>query len=197
MTDKPKKVRNQLTEAQAREKRILFAHIYAADPTRNGAKAAREAGFPSLTKDSKRLNRVACNLLRRPEVKEIIEKEMNERAARLRINADWLLMRMAAEVEADIADLYNPDGSIKPVHEWPPVWRQGLVAGFEVEELFQGKGDDRVPIGRLRKVKLTDRTRIKELIGRHINVGAFKDKVEHSVDDNLASLIARSMDIKD
>ncbi len=183
-----------MTQLEAREKRHRFATLYAADPKRNATAAAKEAGYGTNDTASKM---AGYKLLKHPEVIAIVEQEMESRAARLRINADWLLLKMVAEVEADIKDLYDEGGNIKPVTEWPLVWRQGLVAGFEVTELFDGTGKDRKHVGRMRKVKLTDRTRIKELIGRHIDVGAFKDKVEHSVDDNLASLIARSMDITD
>lgn len=183
------------TWARAREMRANFAHIYAADPKRNGAEAARQAGYLSVA--TKGLARIASRLLLLPDVVAIVEKETLDRAERLRINADWLLLKLVAEAEADVKDLYDPEGNILPVHDWPPVWRQGLVAGFDVTELYEGTGKDRKHVGRMRKVKLADRTRIKELIGRHISIGAFKDKVEHSVDSDLASLIARSMDIKE
>ena len=73
------------------------------------------------------------------------------------------------------------------------MWRQGLVAGIDVEELFEGRGKSREKIGRVRKIKLADRTRIKELLGKHVNVQAFKEKVEHDATERLVDLIAKSM----
>jgi phage terminase small subunit len=95
------------------------------------------------------------------------------RSERTRIDADWLLARLAAEAQADVNDLYNEDGRIKPVKDWPLIWRQGLVAGLEVETIGEGAGH-------LTKVKLSDRIKRLELIGKHIDVQAFKDKIEHT-----------------
>jgi phage terminase small subunit len=160
-----------LTDRQA-----LFVEEYLKDL--NATAAAGRAGY-STSGQNKGAD-IAHELMAKPAVRKAIEKALAERVERTRIDADWLLTRLADEAEADIADLYDDAGNIKPVREWPAVWRKGLVAGFEVEELFEGRGEDRKHIGRLRKVKLADRTKIKELIGRHVNVGAFKDRVEHT-----------------
>ena len=100
--------------------------------------------------------------------------EIQERAAvRAEISAAWLLKRLAEESTADIADLYAADGSLKPVKDWPLIWRQGLVAGLDVETIGEGAG-------RITKIKLSDRVKRLELIGKHIDVQAFKEKIEHS-----------------
>lgn len=112
-------------------------------------------------------------LLSNPKVGEVITALKAERSEKTGIDATWLLQRLAAEATADVNDLYSEDGRIKPVKEWPLIWRQGLVAGLEVETIGEG-------IGHLTKVKLSDRIKRLELIGRHIDVQAFKDKVEHT-----------------
>jgi phage terminase small subunit len=72
----------------------------------------------------------------------------------------------------------DDNGGLKPVHAWPLIWRKGLVAGVEVEDLWEGRGESREHIGRLHKVKLSDRIKRLELIGKHIDVQAFKEKIE-------------------
>lgn len=100
--------------------------------------------------------------------------ELQARAAeKAVVDAAWVLKRLADEATADVGDLYTDDGRIKPVHEWPLIWRQGLVAGLEVETIGEG-------IGHLTKVKLSDRIKRIELIGKHVGVQAFKEKIEHS-----------------
>ena len=47
-----------------------------------------------------------------------------------------MLKRLADEVTADLAEIYREDGSLKPLHEWPLIWRQGLVAGLDVDEIM-------------------------------------------------------------
>jgi hypothetical protein len=81
-------------------------------------------------------------------------------------------------------DGHLPSGSwgretlqLLPVHDWPAIWRQGLVQGVETEELFASVGKERMQIGVTRKVKLSDRVKRLELIGKHIGVNAFQEAV--------------------
>lgn len=162
--------------AKLNSRQALFVQEYLLDL--NATQAAIRAGYSQKT-----AQHLGYQLLQKTPVQEAIAAAQQERAKRTQIDADWLLTRLAEEAEADLADLYNLDGSLKPVHEWPEVWRKGLVAGVEVLEEFAGTGKDREQIGRVKKVKLADRVKVKELIGRHVNIGAFRDKVEHTGKD--------------
>jgi phage terminase small subunit len=70
--------------------------------------------------------------------------------------------------------------NLKPIHDWPDIWRKGLVAGVDVEELYEGRGESREYVGRVHKVKLSDRIKRIELIGKHVMVQAFKDQIDAS-----------------
>lgn len=144
----------------------------------NATQAAIRAGYSEDTAGS-----IGCENLTKPEIQARVAELQAERAAATRIDAAWLLSRLAEEAKADQADLYNEDGSLKPIREWPLIWRQGLVAGMEVDETYVGTGDERKVIARTRKVKISDRVKRLELIGRHIGVGAFKDVI------NLAGVV--------
>jgi len=48
--------------------------------------------------------------------------------------------------------------------------------------LFEGDGDQKHAFGLLKKVKIADKYRGLELLGRHLKL--FVDKVEQSVDDS-------------
>lgn len=48
------------------------------------------------------------------------------------------------------------------------------LAGFEIEELYDGKGENRQKIGYARKVKLLDRTPYLLMLGKYLN--AFPEK---------------------
>jgi len=147
----------------------------------NGTRAAKRAGFPEASAGSK-----ACQLLKRKDIGAAIIKAQEERSARTKIDADWLLRRLADEVEADLADLYHADGSLKPIHDWPMIWRKGLVSGIDIEKLQSGDATAAAV-----KLKLTDRSRKLEMIGRHIAVQAFKDNVAVDVIDR-AGMIGRA-----
>lgn len=148
----------------------------------NGTQAAIRAGYSERT-----ANEQAARLLANVSVAAAIRTAQEERSERTKVDADWLLSRLAEEATADIADLYDDSDRLRPVKEWPLVWRQGLVAGLEIEELYEGRGEDREHVGQLRKVKLSDRVKRLEMIGRHIGVQAFRDTVKL---DGLGEAIA-------
>ena len=89
-----------------------------------------------------------------------------------------MLTRLVEEAEADLADLFV-DNVLKPIEEWPKIWRQGLVAGLDTQELFA----DQAKIGNKVKLRLSDRIRRIELIGKHIGVNAFAERREISGPD--------------
>lgn len=121
----------------------------------------------------------AHQLLRNPKVAAAVAHAKAQRAERTQVDADWVLRRLHEEAEADMADLYDANGNLKPVAEWPKVWRTGLVAGVEtVMERVGTDADGKPEYSTVRKVKLADRTRIKELVGKHVDVGAFKERIE-------------------
>lgn len=121
--------------------------------------------------------------LRKPEIAQAIEAAQKARSERTKIDADWVLQRLALEAQADLADLYNPNGSLKPISEWPLVWRQGLVAGIETQQEYVNTDEGKQPDGIVHKVKLSDRIRRIELLGKHIAVGAFAERHEHTGKD--------------
>jgi phage terminase small subunit len=137
----------------------------------NATQAAIRAGYSERTARAQ-----GQRLLTNVDVAAALSKAKTDRSTRTKIDADWLLRRLADEAEADVADLYNEDGSLKPVKDWPVIWRKGLVAGIDVEEVtIEGS-----VIGVIRKLKLSDRTKRLELIGKHVDVQAFREQVEHS-----------------
>jgi Phage terminase, small subunit len=122
-------------------------------------------------------------LLSLAKVAEAVSKGQAKRQERTQIDADWVLQRLAVEADADLADLYDDKGSLKPVSEWPMIWRKGLVAGIETKQEFEEVDGRNVPAGLVHKVKLSDRIRRLELIGKHVAVGAFAEKHEHTGKD--------------
>lgn len=60
-------------------------------------KAARQIGAENLTK---------------PDVEALISRQLKERAARNDIDADFVIERITSELDADLADLFNPNRAI-------------------------------------------------------------------------------------
>lgn len=139
----------------------------------NATRAAVRAGYSARTAD-----RIAHETLRRPAVAKAVERAKAERAERVRVDADWVLRRLVAQADADMADLYDEAGNLRHPKEWPEVWRTGLVAGVESFMVPKGQDGEGKPIyAEVRKVRLADRTRIVEMIGKHVAVGAFREQV--------------------
>ena len=150
----------------------------------NATRAYRAAGYS--VKSDKTAATNGSMLLRNKKVAEALTKAKKSRSERTKIDADWLLSRLADEAEADIADLYTDEGSLKPVNMWPEIWRKGLVSGIDVEQRYAYEGGDKVPDGIITKIKLSDRIKRLELIGRHVDVSAFNlDKIVVPTDINL------------
>lgn len=140
----------------------------------NATQAAIRAGYSAKTAE-----KIGSENIRKPEVAAAIAAAQQARAERTSVDADWVLKRLHTEATADLADIYDDAGGLKPISEWPKVWRTGLVSGIETSMERDGSDSDGKPtFAVVRKVKLTDRTRMIELIGKHIGVQAFKEKLE-------------------
>lgn len=150
-------------------KQQAFVQEYLCDL--NATQAAIRAGYSAKT-----AKQVGHENLTKPDVADAIAKAQKERSEKTAITAQWVLERLADEATADLADILNEEGGLKPVNEWPLIWRQGLVAGIDIEELFEGQGEDREQVGFVKKVKLSDRIKRIELIGKHIGVQAFREQ---------------------
>jgi phage terminase small subunit len=153
----------------------------------NATQAAIRAGYSKRSAD-----KIGSQNLAKPDIAAAIETAKIARSQRTAVDSDWVLARLHAEVEADLADLFDEENRLKPVKDWPLIWRQGLVAGVEVDELFEGRGEEREQIGYVKKLKLSDRVKRLELIGKHIGVQAFQEQVKVSGLDGLADRLRRA-----
>lgn len=164
------------------DKERAFVEYYIASADLNATQAAIKAGYASSTAHAKAWSWVGKSRNDCPRNKQhvwdAVKAAIEERAERNKIDADYVLQKLVAEVEADLADLLDENNNLLPVRSWPLVWRQGLVSGLDTDELFAGSGKDREQIGVTHKVKLSDRAQRLVTLGRHINVQAFKDVSE-------------------
>ncbi len=154
----------------------------------NQSQAAIDAGFSPNTAAVK-----ASVMMRDERIQKRIAELMEERNKRLRVSADYVLLRLVEIDQMDVIDILNDDMSIKPVSEWPKVWRQYL-SGFELADMFEGRGDEKELIGILKKIKWPDKVKNLELIGKHVDVMAFKERLEVSGSITIADRMAKARD---
>lgn len=146
-------------------KRHRFVAEYLVDL--NATQAAIRAGYAKKgAKDQ------AYQLMQMPEVAEAIKAAMEERNKRLQVDADYVLHRLTEIDQLDLADIFDLDGKLIPIRQWPLIWRQ------MVKEVDMKTG----------KVKFHDKLRALELIGKHVNVNAFREQVNHTGEINFTDM---------
>jgi len=121
-------------------------------------------------------------------VQKRIQELANERADRTEVNADTVLKGLLEIATTDIAEAFNEDGTLKPIHEIPIEVRKA-ISSIEVNELFEGFGKERTQIGLTKKIKFWDKVRSLENLGRHLKL--FTDKLEVT-DMSLADEIRKA-----
>jgi phage terminase small subunit len=140
----------------------------------NATQAAIRAGYSERTAGQQ-----GEQLLKKLEIANAIAAAMQARSQRTEITADYVLNRLVEIDQMDVLDIMGEDMALKPLSEWPAVWRRYL-SGFDLAEMFEGRGEEREMVGILKKIKWPDKVKNLELLGKHVAVQAFKDKVEHS-----------------
>ncbi len=148
------------------DRQELFCREYIVDL--NGTQAAKRAGYSESSAAE-----IAFENLRKPQIQNRIAELKAERVESINIDARYVLNRLIEIDQMDVVDILNEDMSLKRVSEWPKVWRQYL-SGFELAEMFSGRGDEKEAIGVLKKIKWPDKIKNLELLGRHIDVKAFE-----------------------
>lgn len=138
----------------------------------NATQAAIRAGY-----SQKWAARCAHALVSQPAIKARINELKQERIDQLGVDAKYVLCRLVEIDRMDIGDIFNDDLTLRPLSEWPEVWRRYL-SGVNLVELFEGKGEDREMTGILKKLKWPDKVKNLEMLGRHVAVQAFRDNVK-------------------
>ena len=142
------------------------------------ATRAYKVAYPNNQKEeSIRAN--SSRLLTNDNIKNYISEKQKEREKRTEITQDMVIKELAKIAFGDIRKLYNDFGSLKNIKDLDDDIAAAL-AGVETFQEFDGRGDDREYIGDTKKVKMLDKTKALELLGKHL--GMFKEKVEINQD---------------
>lgn len=140
-------------------KRVRFCEEYLLDL--NASAAARRAGYKEHA-----AGQMGYDLLKLAEIQEKISELRKETANKFNITKESLMQILRDIAGASIEDITDPlNGEILPPDQWPPHMKR-VINGMESEELYTGKGDDRIAIGVKRKVKLADRVKAVEVLNK-------------------------------
>lgn len=129
----------------------------------NATQAAIRAGYSLDTAKS-----IGSENLTKPDIQARIAKAMAERSRRTGVNADRVVMELAKIAFVNAKDVIDPDTATVRPDALPE--DTAAIQSVKVKTF----GED----GLEREVKMADKLRALELLGRHL--GMFKDKVELS-----------------
>ncbi|CNI61121.1 terminase small subunit [Yersinia bercovieri] len=153
--------------AKLTDKQELFAREYLKDL--NATQAAIRAGYSEKTAQVQ-----SSRLLSNAMVQDRIAGLKGDRCEEVGIDAAYVLRRLVEIDQMDVLDILLPNGELKPIKDWPKTWRTTL-SGIDVTEM---SGD--AP-GFLKKIKWPDKVKNLELLGKHVDVQAFKENFKTEV----------------
>lgn len=158
-----------MSVAAMADRERLFAEAYLSNKQR-GDLAAIAVGY-AKTHAKVQGNR----MLKRPTVQALIRARQDEIAKTYRLTTDSVMAELSKIVHADPRKLFDENGAMLPIHEWPDDMA-GAVASIEIDELFEGKGRDREQIGYTKKVKFWDKNSGIEKAMKHLGLFAEDNK---------------------
>lgn len=158
-----------MTDAQ---KRFCDEYLIDLNATR-----AYKVAYPRCKKEET-ANAASSRMLRNVKVQEYISKKQQEIEKRTEITQDMVIKELAKIAFLDIRKLYTENGQLKNIADIDSD-TAGAISQLETLEEYEGYGVDREKIGDTQKVKLLDKTKALELLGRHL--GIFNDKIDVNV----------------
>jgi phage terminase small subunit len=135
----------------------------------NATQAAIRAGYSTDT-----AKEIGSENLTKPNIRAYIDKEIAERSKRTGINQDRVIRELARIAFVNANDVINIDEATLKDNATED--DTAAIASVKVKTIPTKDGE-----GVEREIKLTDKLKALELLGKHL--GMFKDKVELSVLD--------------
>lgn len=151
-----------------------FCHEFLKDF--NATRSAIAAGY----KDSKSTRSSASEILARPDIQRRVHELHLQRVNEILINEQTILRELLRIATSDLGLIFNPEGGIKPIHEIPEEVRRAM-SGIDVEEIWEGRGEDRYQSGVIKKVKFWDKPKAIELLGKKLQIWVERLEVNHTV----------------
>lgn len=181
--------------APLNHKQKKFALEYRKD--HNATQAALRAGYSQRGADV-----AGSRLFADIRIKALIEEADAKVLAKVEAQGNNVLAELAHIGFSDPLEMFNqcpgnldctPEkhycdrGTLKALTSMRPEMRRA-IRSLEFTELFDGASGEKFVTGRVVKITLWDKVKALELTGK--NQKLFTDKVEHTVDESLADLLA-------
>lgn len=158
-----------MTEAQ---KRFCDEYLIDLNATR-----AYKVAYPNCKKDETAKS-AGSRLLTNVNLQNYIAEKMKEREKRTEITQDMVIKELAKIAFFNPKNIFGDNNTLKNIVSLDDDIAS-VITSVETLEEYDGYGEDREKIGNTTKVKLADKMKALEMLGRHL--GMFKDKVEVDV----------------
>ena len=122
----------------------------------------------------------ASKLLTNSNIKEYIEKGKKERAERCLVTQDMVIEELKKIGFANMKNVFNEMGGLKHIQDIDSD-TTAAICSIESYEEYEGCGSDREHVGDTKKVKMIDKTKALELLGKYL--GMFSEKVKIESDE--------------
>jgi phage terminase small subunit len=128
----------------------------------NATQAAVRAGYSART-----AREIGRENLDKPDIQAALQTAFAARSQRVEIDQDWVIRRLARIADLDLRKLFTDDGTLRPIQELP----EDVAGAISSVDVIKRKDD-----AEEYRVRLPDRIRALDLLGRHL--GMFRDRVE-------------------
>ncbi len=178
------------SELNARQRR--FCEEYLIDL--NGTQAVIRAGYSPNGADV-----AAAKLLVNARVAALVAELKEKRSKRTRVNQDRVLLEIERNAFSDIRKAFREDGGLKRIVDLDDD-TAAAVASVEVDELFEGRGQDREQTGYTKKLKLWNKNDALEKLAKHlglypretgVNLNLTYDQIKNMSDEELDEAMKR------
>ena len=160
------------------DKQSRFVDEYLKDL--NATQAAIRSGYSQKT-----AGQIGDRLLKKVEVKELLEKRMKDREKRTEITQDRVLQEYARLAFFDPRKLFDATGRPLSINELDDD-TAAVIAGLDVVNV----GNEELGEGEVLKLKLADKKGALDSVARHL--GMFNDKLDVNISGSLAERLARA-----
>jgi phage terminase small subunit len=166
---------DKLTPKQEKYVQGLFAGL--------SQREAYKQAFDCKSMKDETIDKRACELAARGKIKGRLSELQDEFKNRNMITVERVMTEYAKLGFFDPRKLFNADGSPKEITRLDDDTAAAL-AGLDVQEVYEGYGEDRKFVGYIKKYKLSDKKAALDSIAKIL--GMFTDKVEIGNKDEKA-----------
>jgi phage terminase small subunit len=162
----------------------------------NATEAAKRAGYAAKSAAS-----IGSELLQKPHIAAAVKEATDKRSAKLGITADFVLAGFHNIANVDIANAYDENGKLLPIHKIPVEVRKAIAGAKitnktrEVEILKDQKGNPEKQItttSELSELKFWNKVDALKAVGEHLQMFIKKIELSGKVEIDYAGKIAKA-----